>query len=185
MAENTQAIDLVQSILAATFGPAAAEEVVKEDKAEVSTSPADAADAPVAALPSWWKHNLDGTPRKTCQAPIVQTGYGTTKRHETDTAVLKALHDGAESLAQIMAVTGYVKVTCTRSLERLVEEGRVIQTKAPPSGRRGRPAYLYRPTTVPVDGDEVEGSAVDLRSTFVPDTAKVDAGASTATGVEE
>jgi hypothetical protein len=167
MAENTQALDIVQSthdvqdvvreILAATFGPATAAEVVKEEDVkahDVEATPSAGADVAASDLPKWWKHNLDGTPRKTCQAPVVQTGYGTTKRHETDTAILKALHNGAESLVQLMTLTGYVKVTCTRSLERLVEEGRVIQTKAPPSGRRGRPAYLYRATTEAVVPDE-------------------------------
>jgi len=189
MTENTQAIDLVHEILAATFGPNTAAEVVKDDAAE--------ADAPIADRPSWWRKNLDGSWRKRCQAPDVLKGFphGETRQRETDLLVLKALHAGAESLVQLMTITGFVKVTCTRSLERLVEEGRVVQTKAPPSGRRGRPAHLYRPTTEVVepvtpsaDADvvvEVEGSGVDLRSTFVPDTAKVDAGASTLTGVEE
>jgi hypothetical protein len=186
MAENTQTTDPVLDILSATFGPTVAAEVVKEedvgalgsssatedDGSSTSlppTSPATAADAEVGPsdLPQWWKRNLDGTPRKTCQAPVVQTGYGTTRRHETDTAILKALHSGAESLVQLTTLTGYVKVTCTRSLERLIEEGRVVQTKAPPSGRRGRPAHLYRPTTEAVE----------------PDTAKADA--DVAVGVEE
>jgi predicted transcriptional regulator len=163
MAENTQTTDPVLAILAATFGPTTAEEVVREEKAEVdaagSSPVGDDGSSGPTDRPHWWKKNLDGAWRKTCQAPVVQTGYGTTKRHETDTAVLKALHNGAESLVQLTTLTGYVKVTCTRSLERLIEEGRVVQTKAPPSGRRGRPAYLYRATTEAVVPDEAVASA--------------------------
>jgi predicted transcriptional regulator len=95
--------------------------------------------------------------------------FGETKRHETDLAVLKALLAGAENLVEVVAATGYVKVTCVRSLERLVETGRVVQAKAPPTGKRGRPAFVYRPTTETVE----------------PDTDPVNAGASTAQGVEE
>jgi hypothetical protein len=171
MAENTEAVDIVQSILAATFGPVTAAEVVKEEGAAVDAT--TVADAPVASsdLPGWWKFNLDGTPRKTCQAPGRTKGvaFGETKRHETDLAVLKALLAGAENLVEVVAATGYVKVTCVRSLERLVETGRVVQAKAPPTGKRGRPAFVYRPTTETVE----------------PDTDPVNAGASTAQGVEE
>ena len=165
MAENTQAVDLVHEILAATFGPNTAAEVALDLPAPPPSTPPD------EERPAWWRKNLDGSWRKTCQAPDVLKGFphGETRQRETDLLVLKALHEGAESLVQLTTITGFVKVTCTRSLERLVEEGRVVQTKAPPSGRRGRPAHLYRPTTEAVE----------------PDTAKVDAGASTATGVEE
>ena len=164
MAENTQAIDLVQELLAATFGPNTAAEVALDLPAPPPT-PLD------EERPAWWRKNLDGSWRKTCQAPDVLKGFphGETRQRETDLLVLKALHAGAESLVQLTTITGFVKVTCTRSLERLVEEGRVVQTKAPPSGRRGRPAHLYRPTTEAVE----------------PDTSKVNAPASTATGVEE
>jgi len=170
MAENTQAIDLVQELLAATFGPNTAAEVALDLPAPPPT-PLD------EERPAWWRKNLDGSWRKTCQAPDVLKGFphGETRQRETDLLVLKALHAGAESLVQLTTITGFVKVTCTRSLERLVEEGRVVQTKAPPSGRRGRPAHLYRPTT----------EAVEPTETVEPDTAKVDAPASTATGVEE
>ena len=162
MAENTQAIDLVQELLAATFGPNTAAEVVKDYAADASGSSPVGDDGAVgpADRPSWWRKNLDGSWRKTCQAPDVLKGFphGETRQRETDLLVLKALHAGAESLVQLTTITGFVKVTCTRSLERLVEEGRVVQTKAPPSGRRGRPAYLYRPTTeadAPVESVEV------------------------------
>lgn len=204
MAENTQTTDLVRDILAATFGPNTAAEVVKDDvvetlgsglaspaDAEVAalphgsspvgddgsstslphgsspvgddgavgptdlphTSTAGAADAEVAALPRWWKFNLDGTPRKRCQAPEVLKGVprGETRQRETDLLVLKALHSGCETLVELVAQTGCVKVTVVRSLERLVSAGRVVQSKAPPSGKRGRPAFLYRPTTVAVE----------------------------------
>jgi hypothetical protein len=162
MAENTEAVDIVQSILAATFGPVTAAEVVKEEGAAVDAT--TVADAPVASsdLPGWWKFNLDGTPRKTCQAPGRTKGvaFGETKRHETDLAVLKALLAGAENLVEVVAATGYVKVTCVRSLERLVETGRVVQAKAPPTGKRGRPAFVYRPTTEAVEPDTDTGTLV-------------------------
>jgi predicted transcriptional regulator len=86
--------------------------------------------------------------------------FGETKRHETDLSVLKALLVGAESLVEVVAATGYVKVTCVRSLERLVEEGRVVQAKAPPTGKRGRPAFVYRPTTEAVEPAPDTGTLV-------------------------
>lgn len=222
MAENTQTTDLVRDILAATFGPNTAAEVVKDEGVETSgsglASPANAVEArgveatPSAAsdvgvsdlphgsppvgvdgavgpsdLPSWWKFNLDGTPRKRCQAPEVLKGipHGETRQRETDLLVLKALHAGCETLAELVAQTGCVKVTCVRSLERLVAAGRVVQSKAPPTGRRGRPAFLYRPTTETPVEVSTQDAGVDLRSTAVPATDPVDAGASTTSGVEE
>ena len=196
MAENTQTTDPVLAILAATFGPNTAAEAVKDEGVEplssglaspasavaahdVEATPSAGADVGVSDLPKWWKFNLDGTPRKRCQAPTVLKGvpHGETRQRETDLLMLKALLAGAESLVEVVAATGYVKVTCVRSLERLVEAGRVVQSKAPPSGKRGRPAFVYRPTTV------------------VPDTVPVDAddggpslpsaSASTTSGVEE
>lgn len=160
MAENTQTTDLVRDILAATFGPNTAAEVVKDEVAAVdaptvadatSGSSPDGDDGAVGPtdLPSWWKFNLDGTPRKRCQAPEVLKGipHGETRQRETDLLVLKALHSGCETLVELVAQTGCVKVTVVRSLERLVAAGRVVQSKAPPTGKRGRPAFLYRPTT--------------------------------------
>jgi predicted transcriptional regulator len=47
-----------------------------------------------------------------------------------------------------------------RSLERLVETGRVVQAKAPPTGKRGRPAFVYRPTTEAVEPDTDTGTLV-------------------------
>ena len=193
MAENTQAVDLVQELLAATFGPNTAAEVAKDEGVEPSssglaspasavaahdveatpsagsspdgadgsvgpsdlphTSTPDGADAEVAALPRWWKFNLDGTPRKRCQAPDVLKGipHGETRQRETDLLVLKALHEGCETLVELVAHTTFVKVTVVRSLDRLVEAGRVVQSKAAPSGKRGRPAFVYRPTTEAVE----------------------------------
>jgi hypothetical protein len=163
MAENTQAVDLVQELLAATFGPNTAAEVVKDEGVEPSTAPlaevtpsgssSGEDDGSVATLPHWWKFNLDGTPRKRCQAPEVLKGvpHGETRQRETDLLVLKALHEGCETLVELVAHTTFVKVTCVRSLERLVEAGRVVQAKAPPTGKRGRPAFVYRPTTEPVE----------------------------------
>jgi predicted transcriptional regulator len=174
MAENTQTTDPVLDILSATFGPTVAAEVVKEEEVkahDVEVTPSAGADVAASDFPKWWRKNLDGSWRKTCQAPVVQTGYGTTRRHETDTAILKALHDGAESLVQLTTLTGYVKVTCTRSLERLIEEGRVVQTKAPPSGRRGRPAYLYRATTEADASVDVFGVKAALASVASQATA--------------
>ena len=184
MTENTQTTDLVQSILAATFGPNTAAKVVKDEGVEslssglaspasavaahdVEATPSAGADVGVSDfpqgsspdgddgsvgpsdLPSWWKFNLDGTPRKRCQAPEVLKGvpHGETRQRETDLLMLKALHEGCEMLVELVAHTGCVKVTVVRSLERLVEAGRVVQSKAPPSGKRGRPAFVYRPTT--------------------------------------
>lgn len=160
MAENTQAIDIVQELLAATFGPNTAAEVAKDEGVEVHAvedTPSAGANVAPSDLPKWWKYNLDGTPRKRCQAPEVLKGvpHGETRQRETDLLMLKALHDGAESLVEITARTGCVKVTCVRSLERLVKAGRVVQSKAAPSGKRGRRAFVYRPTTeaeVPVGG---------------------------------
>jgi hypothetical protein len=176
MTENTQAVDLVQELLAATFGPNTAAEVAKDEGVsahDVETTPLpsgsssgeddgavgpsdlphtstpDGADAEVAALPRWWKFNLDGTPRKRCQAPEVLKGipHGETRQRETDLLLLKALHEGCETLIELVAHTTFVKVTVVRGLERLVEAGRVVQSKAAPSGKRGRPAFVYRPTT--------------------------------------
>ena len=158
MAENTQAIDIVQSILAATFGPNTAAEVALDlpapppttpDEERPHTSPANAADASDEERPRWWKKNLDGSWRKRCQAPEVLKGvpHGETRQRETDLLMLKALHEGCETLVELVAHTTFVKVTVVRSLERLVEAGRVVQSKAAPSGKRGRPAFVYRPTT--------------------------------------
>jgi len=174
MTENTQAVDLVQELLAATFGPNTAAEVAKDEGVEPSSSglaspasavaahdveatPSAGADVEVSDLPKWWKFNLDGTPRKRCQAPDVLKGipHGETRQRETDLLVLKALHEGCESLVELVAHTTFVKVTVVRSLERLVKAGRVVQSKAAPSGKRGRPAFVYRPTTEAVEVAEV------------------------------
>ena len=153
MTENTQAVDLVQELLAATFGPNTAAEVAKDECVEVQPLPSgsspDGDDGSSAARPHWWKKNLDGSWRKKCQAPDVLKGvpHGETRQRETDLLVLKALHEGCETLVELVAHTTFVKVTVVRSLERLVEAGRVVQSKAAPSGKRGRPAFVYRPTT--------------------------------------
>jgi len=203
MAENTQTTDLVRELLAATFGPNTAAEVVKDEGVEASetastgqdplTTPdedrpagssSDEDDGSSAARPHWWKRNLDGSWRKRCQAPVVLRGlpHGETRQRETDLLVLKALHEGCENLVELVAHTGCVKVTVVRSLARLVEAGRVIQAKSAPNGRRGRPAFLYRPTTeAPVEAS----GETDLRSVVVPVTVSVDAGASTTHVVEE
>lgn len=169
MTENTQVVDLVQELLAATFGPNTAAEVAKDEGVsahDVETTPLPSgsssgeddgavgpSDLPSGksedTLPAWWKFNLDGTPRKRCQAPEVLKGipHGETRQRETDLLLLKALHEGCETLIELVAHTTFVKVTVVRSLERLVEAGRVVQSKAAPSGKRGRPAFVYRPTT--------------------------------------
>lgn len=174
MAENTQTTDLVRDLLAATFGPNTAAEVVRDEVVETSgggyASPAGAveahdveatpsagADVGTSDLPKWWKFNLDGTPRKRCQAPEVLKGvpHGETRQRETDLLMLRALHEGCETLVELVAHTGCVKVTVVRSLERLIEACRVVQSKAAPTGRRGRPAFIYRPTTeAPTQGVE-------------------------------
>ena len=169
MAENTQTTDPVLAILAATFGPNTAAEVVKDEGVEPSTAPLaevtpsgsssgeDDGSVGPTDLPSWWKFNLDGTPRKRCQAPEVLKGvpHGETRQRETDLLMLRALHEGCETLVELVAHTGCVKVTVVRSLERLVEAGRVMQSKAAPTGKRGRPAFVYRPTTEAVEVVEV------------------------------
>lgn len=152
MAENTQTTDLVRELLAATFGPNTAAEVVKDEGVEASETAStgqDPSTTPDEDRPVWWKKNLDGSWRKRCQAPVVLRGlpHGETRQRETDLLVLKALHEGCENLVELVAHTGCVKVTVVRSLARLVEAGRVIQAKSAPNGRRGRPAFLYRPTT--------------------------------------
>lgn len=160
MTENTQTTDLVRDLLAATFGPNTAAEVVKDEGVEVPETALteDAVQTtPGEERPAWWKRNLDGSWRKRCQAPEVLKGipHGETRQRETDLLVLKALHEGCETLVELVAKTGFVKVTCVRSLERLVEAGRVVQSKAPPTGKRGRPAFVYRPTTeAPTQGVE-------------------------------
>lgn len=167
MAENTQTTDLVRELLAATFGPNTAAEVVKDKDVETSQSLPETASTedaltttPGEERPAWWKRNLDGSWRKRCQAPEVLKGvpHGETRQRETDLLMLKALHDGCETLVELVAHTGCVKVTVVRSLERLVEAGRVVQSKAAPTGRRGRPAFIYRPTTTPPV--ETSGEAV-------------------------
>ena len=150
MTENTQTTDPVLAILAATFGPNTAAEVALD-------LPAPPPATPDEERPVWWKRNLDGSWRKKCQAPDVLKGipHGETRQRETDLLVLKALHEGCETLVELVAHTTFVKVTVVRSLERLVKAGRVVQSKAAPSGKRGRPAFVYRPTTeaeVPVGG---------------------------------
>ena len=142
MTENTQAIDIVQELLAATFGPNTAAEVALD-------LPAPPPATPDEERPVWWRKNLDGSWRKRCQAPEVLKGipHGETRQRETDLLVLKALHAGAETLVEVIASTGFVKVTVVRSFERLVEACRVVQSKAAPTGKRGRPAFVYRPTT--------------------------------------
>ena len=195
MAENNQAVDLVQELLAATFGPNTAAEVALDlpapppatpEEERPHTSPAGAADAEDGERPRWWKKNLDGSWRKRCQAPTVLKGvpHGETRQRETDLLMLKALHEGCETLVELVAHTGCVKVTVVRSLERLVGAGRVVQSKAPPSGKRGRPAFIYRPTTTAPVETSGEGET-DLQSVVIPDTVPVDAAASTAQGVEE
>lgn len=164
MAENTQAVDLVQELLAATFGPNTAVEVAldlpapppttpDEERPRGSSSGEDDGSFGPSDRPPWWKRNLDGSWRKRCQAPDVLKGvpHGETRQRETDLLVLKALHEGCETLVELVAHTTFVKVTVVRSLERLVEAGRVVQSKAAPSGKRGRPAFVYRPTTEAVE----------------------------------
>jgi len=190
MTENTQAIDIVRDILAATFGPGTAAEVMKDDAVVFDASGSspvgdDGAVGP-ADRPSWWRKNLDGSWRKKCQAPEVLKGVpqGETRQRETDLAVLKALHSGAETLVEVVASTGFVKVTCVRSLERLVLANRVLQSKAAPTGKRGRPAFTYRPTTeaaVPVD---VFGVNAALALVTGQKTAPADVGADVAIGGE-
>jgi hypothetical protein len=145
MSTETNTVDPVEAILAATFGPNIAAEVVATPEVEaqdacVSGPSRRFRDADAPAL------KLDGTPKKKTQR-IEVTGFGfgsEAKREISDTRVIEALLDGAESLVDLQAATGLAKLTVKRALERLAEGGKVTTTKALPSGKRGRPAHLYR-----------------------------------------
>ena len=146
MTSEAKWIDPVEALLAATFGPSVAASVAGEpDEHKVVT--------PVVS-PSW-PLKLDGTPRKKCQKPMV-TGLMAAKVEATTAEVVRALNHGAESVADLRIATGFAKLTIVRSLERLLEAGLVSVTKTPTSGKRGRPAHLYRPVVevVEVVGDE-------------------------------
>ena len=41
-----------------------------------------------------------------------------------------------------------------------IEAGRVVQSQAAPTGKRGRPAFVYRPTTEAVEPDTDTGTSV-------------------------
>lgn len=158
MSTETNTVDPVEAILAATFGPniaaevAATPEVGRQD-AYVTGPNGRFREADAPAL------KLDGTPKKRTQR-IEVTGFGSEARRETSEAkVIEALVAGAESLVDLQIGTGLAKLTIKRALERLVEAGRVRTVKAPPSGKRGRPAHLYRPV-VEVVASVAEGFVV-------------------------
>jgi predicted transcriptional regulator len=84
--------------------------------------------------------------------------------------VVRALNHGAESVADLRIATGFAKLTIVRSLERLLDAGLVTVTTTPTSGKRGRPAHLYRPVVEVVDAsqDATETQEADLRSAVEP-----------------
>lgn len=159
MSSETNKVDPVEALLAATFGPGIVADlpVTQEVEKPVVYSPSGRDRQTVVKGPNGMTYReveapalkLDGTPRKRTQRIAVTTGFGAEARREASEAeVLKALVYGAESLADLQAATGFAKLTCKRALARLEMAGRVLSAKAPPSGRRGRPAFLYRPTVV-------------------------------------
>lgn len=161
MSTETNRIDAVEAILAATFGPNIAAEVV--------ATPEVVEAAHVTSHPPGWPTKLDGTPRKKWQRPEVTGIVSTAKTEASELKVVQALVAGAESLIDLQDMTGFAKLTICRALDRLVEAGRVTMSKAPPTGKRGRPAYLYRPVVEP---------------SVATDTGLVAAGVSTTQGVE-
>jgi hypothetical protein len=148
MSNETNVLDPVQAILAATFGTGIA--------AEVTATPEVVEEAHVTAHPPEWPTKHDGTPRKKWQRPEVTLGAAGAKAEASELRVVRALLEGAESLVDLQAATGLAKLTVCRALDRLVAAGRVTATKAPPSGRRGRPAHLYRTVVEVLAGQGVE-----------------------------
>jgi hypothetical protein len=137
--KDEHVLDPVAAILAATFGPGVGAEVAAEENG------AAVALAPI--VPAWWKRNQDGSLRKTSQAPTF-TGFAReAKTFDTDKKLLVALLSGAETVAEITKHSGLARLTIRRSLERLTAMGLVVMIKAPPTGLRGRRAYLYRALT--------------------------------------
>lgn len=146
-------VDPIAAILAATFGP----DVGAEAAAEPIDAPVEAVEAEV---PSWWKRNQDGSLRKTSQAPVF-TGLPRStdaKTVDTDRRVLGVLLSGAETLVEVTERSLFARLTVRRSLERLITTGLVVMTKAPPTGKRGRRAFLYRALVVEADPDLVPPS---------------------------
>jgi predicted transcriptional regulator len=156
MSSEAQWIDPVEVLLAATFGPGIAAEVAREPDTHKVVTP--------VVSPSW-PLKLDGTPRKKCQKPMV-TGLMAAKVEATTAEVVRALNHGAESVADLRIATGFAKLTIVRSLERLLDAGLVTVTTTPTSGKRGRPAHLYRPVVEVVGGTETQEA--DLRSAVEP-----------------
>jgi hypothetical protein len=160
-------VDPIAAILAATFGP--------DVGAEVAAEPVDApVEVVEAEVPSWWKRNQDGSLRKTSQAPVF-TGLPKgvdAKSLDTDRRVLGALLAGAETLVEVTAQSGFARLTVRRSLERLLALGLVVMTKAPPTGKRGRRAFLYRALVVEADPTSADADVVD--PDLVPTSTGVD-----------
>lgn len=149
--------DPVAAILTATFGP--------DVGAEVAAEPVEVPAEAEPFVPTWWKRNQDGSLRKTSQAPVF-TGLPRStdaKTVDTDRRVLGVLLSGAETLVEVTERSLFARLTVRRSLERLIATGLVVMTKAPPTGKRGRRAFLYRALVVEADPDLVPPSTgVDL-----------------------
>ena len=173
MSTETNKVDPVLDILTAAFGPSVAVEVASTPEVEkpVIYSPSGRDRQTVVKGPDGTSYReveapalkLDGTPKKLTQRiEVTGVGFGSeAKREASEAKVVEALAYGAESLADLQAATGMAKLTVTRALARLVEAGRVLCEKAPPSGRRGRPAFLYRSTVEVVNAPRIEEPVLD------------------------
>ncbi len=150
MSQETNKVDPVQAILTAAFGPNTAAEVTSTPEVVPPVVYVKGPDGSVYRELEAPALKLDGTPKKRTQR-IVVTGFGfgaEAKREASEALVVDALGRGAESLIDLQAETGLAKLTIKRALGRLEAAGQVTSSKAPSSGRRGRPAFLYRPAVV-------------------------------------
>lgn len=166
MSTETTTVDPVKAILEAAFGPgiAAGTEVTQKVEKDIvyvkAPNGTTYRELEVPAL------KLDGTPRKRTQRVQVTLGFGAEARREASEAlVVEALLKGDESIADIQRSTGLAKLTIKRVVRRLESLGRVISSKAQ-SGKRGRPAFLYRPA-VTIEPQRVKGAGA------VSDTGEV------------
>lgn len=145
---DTEAV--VEAILAATFGPAVAAEVVRES----DETPGEVVTETVK-LPAWWRKNQDGQPRKTSRRPDVSFGLSPDVRRETtNRKVLDLLLQNVETVADLTIRSGFCELTIRNCLDRLMRLGLVTCTKEPARLSGGRRRFLYRalvgsPSTTP------------------------------------
>ena len=163
MSTETNKVDPVLDILAAAFGPSVAVEVASTPEVDIPVMYMKGPNGTTYREVEAPALKLDGTPKKLTQRiEVTGVGFGSeAKREASEAKVVEALAYGAESLADLQAATGMAKLTVTRALARLVEAGRVLCEKAPPSGRRGRPAFLYRSTVEVVNAPRIEEPVFD------------------------